>query len=102
MSNDQEKRQPSHDVFVVSGDDSARWLRIGAAFPNKDGKGFNLALDALPARDGRMVMREFQARSASQDDAGGQRDDRSERRDRDEPDARRDRYDRGQRREPSF
>jgi hypothetical protein len=100
--NNEPKQLPSHDVFVVTGDESARWLRIGAAFPNKDGKGFNLSLDALPAKDGRMVMREFQAKSASQDEPTAQRDERGDRRERNEPDGRRDRQDRGQRREPSF
>lgn len=33
------------------------WVRIGAAFPNRDGKGFNVRLDALPL-DGELVIRE--------------------------------------------
>ena len=32
------------------------WLRIGAAWANKDGKGFNVQLDALPL-NGRLVLR---------------------------------------------
>ena len=32
------------------------WLRIGAAWANKDGKGFNVQLDSLPL-DGRLVLR---------------------------------------------
>ncbi len=58
MSQEAEKPSLSHEIFVVAGDnDAARWIRVGAAFANRDGKGFNLVLDALPARDGRLVMR---------------------------------------------
>jgi hypothetical protein len=32
------------------------WSRIGAAFPHKDGEGFEIALDALPI-NGRVVLR---------------------------------------------
>lgn len=38
------------------------WNNIGAAFPNADGKGFNVVLDAIPIpRDGkiRLVIREI-------------------------------------------
>ena len=34
------------------------WLKIGAAFEHKDGKGYNLVLQALPI-DGRVVLREY-------------------------------------------
>jgi hypothetical protein len=32
------------------------WTRIGAVFPHKDGKGFNLLLDAFPIGD-RITLR---------------------------------------------
>jgi hypothetical protein len=32
------------------------WLRVGVAFPHKDGKGFNVQVRALPG-DGRLVIR---------------------------------------------
>jgi hypothetical protein len=32
-----------------------RWTRIGAAFPHKEGLGFNIELKALPM-DGRLVL----------------------------------------------
>ena len=49
------------DVFVVEdytkdGEEKANWIRIGVAFENKDGKGFNLQLTALPV-SGKLVMR---------------------------------------------
>ena len=35
------------------------WTRIGAVWPNKSGKGFNLTWDYLPLRDGLTVMLPF-------------------------------------------
>lgn len=52
---DTSKNIPTHNVFSVTGDVSDNWLKIGVAWPNKDGKGFNISLSALPL--GRMVMR---------------------------------------------
>ena len=54
------KAKPDYNVFVVEereGQDSF-WTKIGAAWANKDGKGFNLVLQALPL-DGRLVLREY-------------------------------------------
>jgi len=51
-------QKPSHRLFQVTGEgDSAFWSQIGAAWPNRDAKGFNLVLDAIPL-NGRIVMRE--------------------------------------------
>jgi hypothetical protein len=33
------------------------WTRVGAAWPNKDGKGFSVVLDVVPL-DGRLMLRE--------------------------------------------
>jgi hypothetical protein len=49
------------DVFVVEdytkdGEEKANWIRLGVAFENKDGKGFNLQLTAFPV-NGKLVMR---------------------------------------------
>jgi len=49
------------DVFVVEdytkdGEEKANWIRLGVAFENKDGKGFNLQLTAIPV-SGKLVMR---------------------------------------------
>jgi hypothetical protein len=32
------------------------WTRVGAAWPNKDGRGFNVILDVVPL-DGRLILR---------------------------------------------
>jgi hypothetical protein len=47
------------NVFTVeeyesNGKTQKRWTRIGAAFPHKEGVGFNIELKALPV-DGRLV-----------------------------------------------
>jgi len=49
---------PAFNVYTVDDhdEDDPFWLKIGAAFPHKDKKGFNLVLSALPT-DGRLVMR---------------------------------------------
>lgn len=52
------KRPPSHVVWQVIGDkDKAKWIRVGAGWENKDGKGINLVFDAYPVT-GRTVIRE--------------------------------------------
>ncbi len=57
----QQPTKPTYSVFTVEdrgeGNDPF-WLKIGAAFEHKDGKGYNLTLQALPT-DGRLVLREY-------------------------------------------
>lgn len=49
--------KPSHRLFLVTGTGkAANWREIGAAWPNKDGKGFSLNCEAMPLQ-GRIVMR---------------------------------------------
>jgi hypothetical protein len=56
-------RKPTHRLYRVVGDgDAAIWTPIGAAWPNKDGQGFNITCDAVPLQ-GRMVLRAVQERS---------------------------------------
>lgn len=57
----QSPKQPTHRLYIVNGDDEyAYWTEIGAAWPNRDGQGFTLQLNAIPTR-GRVVMREIVA-----------------------------------------
>ncbi len=50
-------RKPIHRLYRVIGDgDVAIWTPIGAAWLNKDGKGFNLSCDVVPL-SGRLVLR---------------------------------------------
>ena len=56
---ERETAKPTHRVYTVirrEGQDDY-WLNIGLAFPHKDGKGFNIVLQALPL-DGKIVCRE--------------------------------------------
>ena len=51
---------PTHRVYTVikrEGQDDY-WLKISLAFPHKDGKGFNVVLQALPL-EGKIVCREI-------------------------------------------
>ena len=43
---------------VVGNGKDANWTKIGAAWPNKDGKGFSILCDAVPLQ-GRIVMRAY-------------------------------------------
>jgi len=62
-------RKPSHRLYRVLGDGAdAIWTPIGAAWPNKDGLGFNIICDAVPLQ-GRIVLRVVQERSEG---GGGQ------------------------------
>ena len=54
------------DAFTVREDEAGGekrrdWTRIGVAFPHKDGKGFNVILQALPL-DGRIELRVHEAK----------------------------------------
>ena len=59
MSNTQNSR-PSHRIYSVTkdGDEKARWTEHGAAWPHKDGKGFQLKFNACPIGDCEIVLRE--------------------------------------------
>jgi hypothetical protein len=60
MSNEtKESKRPTHAIYQVIGEqDKARWIRVGAAWTNRDGKGLSLKFDAYPVV-GRTVVREF-------------------------------------------
>ena len=40
-----------------NGEKRGVWTKVGAAWPNKDGKGFSIVLDVVPL-DGRLMLRE--------------------------------------------
>ena len=64
-------RKPTHRLYRVVGEGQAAiWTPIGAAWPNKDGKGFNVTCDLVPLQ-GRIVMRMITAREEAEA-AGGQ------------------------------
>lgn len=51
-------KRPTHVIYQVIGEeDKARWIRVGLAWANRDGKGLNLVFDSYPVV-GRTVLRE--------------------------------------------
>ena len=59
MAEKNETRQPTHRAYSVirrEGQDDF-WLNLGLVFEHKDGKGFNIVLQAFPL-DGKIVCRE--------------------------------------------
>jgi hypothetical protein len=54
--------KPTHRAFTVKqfkdkdGKEKGRWLKIGSVWAHRDGKGFNVNLEALPV-DRRIVIR---------------------------------------------
>jgi hypothetical protein len=50
-------KSPTHVAYQVrDGGQKGFWTRIGAAWQHKDGKGFNVQLDAVPL-DGKIALR---------------------------------------------
>lgn len=68
--NDNTKKRPTHIIWQVSGEgEQSRWTRVGAAWPNRDGKGLRLVFDAIPLT-GRTMLREIGEQQPG--DTGGQ------------------------------
>ena len=60
MAEKEQPRQPTHRAYSVirrEGQDDF-WLNLGLVFDHKDGKGFNIMLQAFPL-DGKIVCREI-------------------------------------------
>ena len=55
-----EKKTPALIAYHAPERENAPWTRIGAAWDHKDGEGFTLQLDLVPAATGRIVMRKFE------------------------------------------
>jgi hypothetical protein len=80
MAEREQPKQPTHRVYSVirrEGQDDF-WLNIGLVFPHKDGKGYNIMLQAFPL-DGKLVCREVsEAEEAGEGDREPARGERSE------------------------
>jgi hypothetical protein len=58
MNDTKENKKPTHIVWQVLGEgEKSCWVRLGAAWPNRDGKGMTIEFDAFPV-DRRIVLRE--------------------------------------------
>lgn len=56
--------KPTHRIYAVAKrGDKSNWDDIGAAWPHKDGKGFNLKLEFLPLNGSELVIREPKPKS---------------------------------------
>lgn len=63
-----ETNSPAFMLYRVDGNGpDARWTKIGAAWPNRDGKGFNILCDAVPLQ-GRIVMRAYTPKPKAEDE----------------------------------
>ena len=54
------KTRPTHRIYCVqkkTGDAKPFWTEIGAAWPHRDGKGFNLKFVACPYGEAEIVVR---------------------------------------------
>ena len=58
---------PAYIAYHVPDRRNAHWARIGAAWPHKDGKGFNLKLELLPADGGNITLRVYEPDSDRSD-----------------------------------
>ena len=59
MTENNKTKRPTHVVWQVIGEgEKASWIRVGAAWSNRDGKGLTLKFDAYPVA-GRTVVREY-------------------------------------------
>lgn len=55
------KSRPTHRIYSVSKDgEKARWTELGAAWPHKDGKGFQLKFNASPFGECEVVLRKIE------------------------------------------
>jgi hypothetical protein len=55
-------KRPTHRIFAVTrtnDSDKGYWAPIGAAWTNRDGKGFNLKLEYLPLLGADIIIREI-------------------------------------------
>jgi hypothetical protein len=74
----QQSTYRAYSVIKREGQDDY-WLNLGLAFPHKDGKGFNIMLQAIPL-DGKVVCREITDDEPVQDPPRQERSDRQHRR----------------------
>ncbi len=58
------KNKPALIAYFVPDREGADWIRIGAAWPHKDEKGFTLDLDLVPVGSGRINLRTLAEKSA--------------------------------------
>ena len=60
MTQSTNSKAPTHRIYAVTSGKSGKnfWREIGAAWAQKDGKGFSLKLGYLPLNEADIVLRE--------------------------------------------
>jgi hypothetical protein len=64
MNENTAKKLPTHRAYSVKGEgEDAKWIELGAVWAHRDGKGFDVLLDAMPTGDfnGRLTLRAIDA-----------------------------------------
>jgi hypothetical protein len=57
MSENTGAKRPTHTIYKVTGEGKAtRFIRVGCAFPHRDGQGLQLIFDGIPV-EGRIAVR---------------------------------------------
>lgn len=60
------KTRPTHTIYKVTGEGEAtRFVKVGVAFPHKDGLGLALVFDGIPV-DGRIAVRKNKPKAPTQ------------------------------------
>ena len=55
-----QSKRPTHEVFYVKGEaEQAIWMKVGAAWANRDGEGYSIVLEMMPIGVGRLMMRKY-------------------------------------------
>ena len=54
---DSAKKRPDMTIYFVPERENAFWVPIGAAWLNRDGDGYSLRFDLMPATAGDIVLR---------------------------------------------
>ncbi len=57
MSENTTTKRPTHTIYKVTGEGkAAKFIRVGCAFPHRDGQGLQLIFDGIPV-EGRIAVR---------------------------------------------
>lgn len=68
-NNTEAKKAPALIAYFVPEREKAPWTRIGAAWDHKDGEGYSLQLDLVPAGSVRIVLRTFDPKLIEEESA---------------------------------
>ena len=61
-----ETKQPTHLLYIVTpkvGSNESNWLKVGAAWANKDNKGFSLVLEHQLSPNGQYAMMKYEPKT---------------------------------------